>query len=1395
MSPLRDRAAEPLSQVPSTQTTSKRPHDEMTDPEDHIAIPAKRTKLSGTGDHIVNSRKKPRVQLTHDAYTVGWICALSIEMAAAEAMLDNIHKCPPTHAADSNSYLLGSMGNHNVVIACLPSGGYGTINATVVASDMKKTFPSIRFWLMVGIGGGVPDGGVPGRFDVRLGDVVVSHPAGTSPGVVQYDFGKTEQNGCFTRQGVLNKPPKELLTAVSKLQSQNRLTFPIRFKEQVPSKASWTYPGVKKDRLFEADYEHHGDSCINCDSSRLVKRLARPNEGPIVHYGTIASGDQVMKHGTTRDLIAKDLGVLCFEMEAAGLMDGFPSLVIRGICDYADSHKAKEWQPYAAATAAAYAKELLSLIHAHDGQSTPAPPMPSVDDELETTQQRRLLLLASLEFENIRSRHEGIRKAHAKTCRWLLQHPDYTGWQSDENFSDHHGFLWISGKPGAGKSTIMKFLVNRATSRSPKVVVISFFFNARGDALEKTVLGLYRSLLYQLLEKLPGLQNVLDDPRLPFPSKDTSHTWKLDHLRSLLLDAIKRVERHRLICFIDALDECPEDQVREMLDFFQELGQRAVLNKTRMHTCFSSRHYPHINIKNGVRLTLEAQAGHAKDLEEYVRTKLENGDEDSPQAVDIVKQILQKASGVFMWAVLVVEILNKEYQRGRIFAVQKRLTTMPEKLGDLFKDILTRDNENMDDLRLCIQWILYSRRPLKLKEYYFALASGLETDDPLVWDSSQVPQKIMELFVLSSSKGLAEITATSKATNADPTVQFIHESVRDFLIKDEGYKAIWPDAGPDFEAKSHDRLKSCCFSYIKIAVSHWSYVSMHAGSPLPKASSHEANNLRLFVGNKLPFLEYAYSQLFYHAECAAAVMSKVRFLQEFMPIKAAWVVFFNLFEKYEVRRLHPKSSLLCILAIQNSSSLIRECLRLSDVGVVADEPTLRASMEHYCTPLHAAVFKGSQEAAEVLVHYSTKNNKGNLRRKVARELHVDFVNKKGRTALSIAVEKGQTRVVQALLRRGADTTLKGRKGQTLIDLAIEKGYVATVMPFFDPVDPVKPVGSPPCQRDSTELLKQAIASAVRLRQDRMLDALLKRGSELGVDLGSERSHYAERAVREKATCLLRVFLDNGALVDDNLLCLAVQSCHKETVQTLLDADADLYGSGALHLAAESGDDAMVELLLQEGADVQGQDASGRSPLCMASARGHLGIVETLLGEGADINHADSKGRNPLWRSISADRQDVVKLLLDKGANVHCVYTKGCRPLHLAIGMMDCAQGSVQLLLEKGANVNCQQDDGMSPLHVAAQRGKHAVVETLLSRGADPNLGDKRGNTALSEAINHAVESYPGHSQETILSLVRGGAELDPPNPQGLDILAWALRLEKEHPGIGIHQSLLAARED
>lgn len=291
-------------------------------------------------------------------YTVGWVCALPIEMAAAEAMLDSIHAPLPRKEGDPNTYTFGRVGEHNVVIACLPASQYGTNNAAAVASNMSRSFSSIAIRLMVGIGGGVPGSGI----DIRLGDVVVGNE------VMQYDLGKVLPDGQFQRTGRTTTPPHTILTAVSKLQADHE-SAPSRIasilldmldrSEQMTSYARPSLP----DRLFRHTYKHthEMDNCERCSPSEVLERPHRGTTNPRIHYGKIASGNQVVKDGETRAKMAEELGIICFEMEAAGLHD-FPCLAIRGICDYSDSHKNKAWQKYSAAAAAAYAKELLSVI-------------------------------------------------------------------------------------------------------------------------------------------------------------------------------------------------------------------------------------------------------------------------------------------------------------------------------------------------------------------------------------------------------------------------------------------------------------------------------------------------------------------------------------------------------------------------------------------------------------------------------------------------------------------------------------------------------------------------------------------------------------------------------------------------------------------------------------------------------------------------------------------------------------------------------------------------------------------------------------------------------------------------------------------------------------------------
>jgi nucleoside phosphorylase len=277
-------------------------------------------------------------------------------------MLDEEHQDLPQDSTDTNSYSFGRIGEHNVVVACLPAGQTGNNSAAAVASQMKSRFPSIRFGLMVGIGGGVPSA----EADIRLGDVVISQPYLQYGGVVQYDFGKTGAEGRFTRTGSLNAPPTILLTALAKLRS-NYIRGRVKLSEHLSPLVrlpDFAYQGAEYDTLYKPTYNHAGGpTCDNCIDQELVMRNFRPTADALLYFGTIASGNQVMKDGVTRDRLSAELGgILCFEMEAAGLMGNFPCLVIRGICDYADSHKNKRWQPYAAATAAGCAKELLNTI-------------------------------------------------------------------------------------------------------------------------------------------------------------------------------------------------------------------------------------------------------------------------------------------------------------------------------------------------------------------------------------------------------------------------------------------------------------------------------------------------------------------------------------------------------------------------------------------------------------------------------------------------------------------------------------------------------------------------------------------------------------------------------------------------------------------------------------------------------------------------------------------------------------------------------------------------------------------------------------------------------------------------------------------------------------------------
>jgi nucleoside phosphorylase len=311
-------------------------------------------------------------------YTIAWIAALAHELAAATAVLDEEHERPSKfeqQKQDTNVYTWGRIGKHNVVIASLPAGEYGLTIAATTANSLRFSLPHIRFGLMVGIGAGIPQ--LESGEDVRLGDVVVSQPTGPSGGVVQYDLVKAKAGGHFLT-GHLAMPPESLRKALSKLQAahdrvgsaipSNLVEMLNRFpnmKKNTKKNPGYAHQGVQNDRLYKPLTPEPG---IGFQGPEEIRREDRGSTDPEIHYGVIASGNTLVKSAREREEILKRLPedvrdeCLCIEMEAAGLMNTFPCMVIRGICDYADENKNDLWQKYAAATAAAFAKEYLQYV-------------------------------------------------------------------------------------------------------------------------------------------------------------------------------------------------------------------------------------------------------------------------------------------------------------------------------------------------------------------------------------------------------------------------------------------------------------------------------------------------------------------------------------------------------------------------------------------------------------------------------------------------------------------------------------------------------------------------------------------------------------------------------------------------------------------------------------------------------------------------------------------------------------------------------------------------------------------------------------------------------------------------------------------------------------------------
>ena len=318
-------------------------------------------------------------------YTVGWLCALpKSELPAARLMLDHEHE--PAYLenrADKNVYEYGDLNGHNVVIACLAPGQPGNLSAQKLVRPLHESFPNMDLHLFVGIGGGVPRRPRPEDpyKDIHLGDVAISWPEQTNiPGIIHYDRVELLPNGKRGPVGSLEKTNTQLGKALALIIGDKTLgrTKYDGHLHRFNNYPAFRHPGVDRDILYEASYHHDTKKnpldCRGCKVEKRVERGVRPDEKMVFHEGTILSGEAVMKDPVQRDKLSRKYhNATCFEMEAAGVMEDTRCLVIKGLSDYCDSHKNESWQCYAAATAAAFAREVLCKIQPYNEPWSPLP--------------------------------------------------------------------------------------------------------------------------------------------------------------------------------------------------------------------------------------------------------------------------------------------------------------------------------------------------------------------------------------------------------------------------------------------------------------------------------------------------------------------------------------------------------------------------------------------------------------------------------------------------------------------------------------------------------------------------------------------------------------------------------------------------------------------------------------------------------------------------------------------------------------------------------------------------------------------------------------------------------------------------------------------------------------
>ena len=680
------------------------------------------------------------------------------------------------------------------------------------------------------------------------------------------------------------------------------------------------------------------------------------------------------------------------------------------------------------------------------------------------------ILLKSLLFDRIDFRVNNVRKALFSTCEWLFSHPQFQMWSGDSTPNEHNGFLWIKGKPGCGKSTLMKAALEWARKRKTKdcvrQTIVPYFFNARASALlEKSSLGLYRTVVHHLLSSCCQLRTLFMER---FTLKDPGQSgdnWTVEELQEFLYDIVESDESSGLCLFIDALDEAEfEDDVRQMISFLIQLSDRALAlgGSCKIQICLSSRHYPHISIGRGLSLVVEDQPGQRRGIETYITKRLTCL--DGPEKDDLLVKILNKSARVFLWVVLVVEMLNKLDDYGAPLSdMTARLETIPAGLNELFREILMKSDYGIETSILFFQWTLFRMRPLEPAELFIAMEYSRSPSNPtwvLPAEVSVPPPDRLARYILNCSRGLVEFVEV--APRKPPVIQFIHETVREFLISKNGLASIVPALTTNLVGISHVILRIACLRCISANGIPSGYKYYHEATPDDNIFYWE--EYRSGMCQTLPFLGYAVAHLFDHAEQAQQHnISQQAFLETQIDEDGRWLgphlLWWNVLKQYQIEKVKSGVTLLYFIVERQHSSLVPVLLSASNTAntvcgrfgnalqaasVLDDTEVVQMLLEkgadvnaqggHYGNALQAASILGHTQVVQILLKKGADVN--------AQVRHDG-------NALQAASLQGHTQVVQILLEKGADVNAQGGYYGNALRVASLQGHTQVVQMLLE----------------------------------------------------------------------------------------------------------------------------------------------------------------------------------------------------------------------------------------------------------------------------------------------------------------------------------------------------------